>query len=98
MAAEEGWYTDPYGRHDARLFSAGKPTKLVRDGTIDAYDEPPAEPPASAPMPLMPQNPFDHGEDLRRADEARRGFPPLELSQLSQGRPWRTSQIQRRIG
>jgi Family of unknown function (DUF6159) len=37
-----GWYQDPYGRHQARYFSAGQPTKLVRDGAVESYDEPPA--------------------------------------------------------
>ena len=28
---EEGWFTDPFGRHEARWLSFGKPTKLVRE-------------------------------------------------------------------
>lgn len=36
---EEGWYTDPYGLHEARWMSMGKPTKLVRDGELESYDE-----------------------------------------------------------
>jgi hypothetical protein len=31
---EEGWYTDPYERHEARWLSEGEPSKLVRDGAI----------------------------------------------------------------
>jgi hypothetical protein len=27
---EEGWYTDPFGRHEARWLSNGHATKLVR--------------------------------------------------------------------
>jgi hypothetical protein len=38
----QGWHDDPFGRHERRYFSAGQPTKLVRDGGIEAYDEPPA--------------------------------------------------------
>jgi hypothetical protein len=37
---EEGWYTDPYGRHEARWLSDGTPTKLVRDGEVESYDKP----------------------------------------------------------
>jgi hypothetical protein len=39
----EGWYTDPFGRHDARWMSDGSPTKLVRDGEEESYDDPPDE-------------------------------------------------------
>jgi len=39
----QGWYSDPFGQHDKRYFSAGRPTKLVRDGDIDGFSEPPAE-------------------------------------------------------
>lgn len=40
----QGWYEDPYRLHEARYFSAGHPTKLVRDGTVESYDEPPSQP------------------------------------------------------
>jgi hypothetical protein len=33
---EEGWYTDPFGRHEARWLSDGSPTKLVRDGDAES--------------------------------------------------------------
>jgi hypothetical protein len=29
VQVEEGWYTDPYGRHEARWMSAGTPARLV---------------------------------------------------------------------
>jgi hypothetical protein len=38
----QGWGGDPFGLHEQRYFSAGHPTKLVRDGGVEAYDEPPA--------------------------------------------------------
>src|SRR5579859_3912643 len=44
----QGWSGDPYGLHEARYFSGGRPTKLVRDGGVETYDEPPAERPAAA--------------------------------------------------
>jgi len=36
-----GWYQDPYTIHEHRYFSAGLPTKLVRDGGHESYDPPP---------------------------------------------------------
>jgi hypothetical protein len=38
----QGWCRDPFGLHEERYFSAGGPTKLVRDGGVDSYDEPPS--------------------------------------------------------
>ena len=45
----EGWYSDPYGRHEARWMSDGRPTKLVRDDGVEAYDDPPDEAPSQTP-------------------------------------------------
>src|SRR5215469_361237 len=36
-----GWYADPFRRHEARYFSIGRPTELVRDQDAVSYDEPP---------------------------------------------------------
>jgi hypothetical protein len=36
----QGWHADPSGLHERRYFSAGSPTKLVRDGDVESYDEP----------------------------------------------------------
>lgn len=46
MVADEpdGWYQDPFRLHEARYFSAGRPTRLVRDGDVQSYDEPPVAP------------------------------------------------------
>jgi len=38
----QGWFADPFGVHDARWFSQGTPTALVRDGRAESQD-PPAE-------------------------------------------------------
>jgi hypothetical protein len=38
----QGWYADPFRIHEARYFSVGQPTALVRDGGTESYDEPPA--------------------------------------------------------
>lgn len=40
----EGWYKDPYCIHQARWFSEGTPTSLVRDGSVESRDEPPDRP------------------------------------------------------
>lgn len=39
----QGWYRDPYGSHDDRWFSGGRPTSLVRDQGAESYDEPPQD-------------------------------------------------------
>jgi hypothetical protein len=49
--ALQGWHADPFGLHQERYFSVGNPTKLVRDGRVEAYDEPPAAELASAAAP-----------------------------------------------
>lgn len=38
----QGWYADPFGVHEERYFSVGQPTKLVRDGPVESYDDPPS--------------------------------------------------------
>jgi hypothetical protein len=39
----QGWQPDPFGRHEDRWFSEGKPTRLVRDQGVEYYDDPPLE-------------------------------------------------------
>ncbi len=60
----EGWYTDPFDRHEARWFSAGAASKLVRDGTAETYDPPPDESFRHQPEPIVPQE----GSDRLRYD------------------------------
>jgi len=68
----QGWYRDPYGLHEDRYFSAGVPTKLVRDAGSESYDEPSARPLPETQLVPAPSADGDenHGSDLRRADEA----------------------------
>jgi hypothetical protein len=40
----EGWFTDPFGRHEARWLTDGVPTNRVRDGRTEASDPVPDEP------------------------------------------------------
>jgi uncharacterized RDD family membrane protein YckC len=42
MAVIYGWNPDPWRLHEWRYFSNGQPTKLVRDGTVESYDDPPS--------------------------------------------------------
>jgi hypothetical protein len=53
-AAAQGWYWDPFHEHEDRYFSAGHPTKLVRDAGQEAFDPPPNLP---VPGPLVPAGP-----------------------------------------
>ncbi|HXW34202.1 MAG TPA: hypothetical protein VEJ87_06440 [Acidimicrobiales bacterium] len=72
--ALEGWYTDPYGVHEARWMSVGRPTDLVRDGETEARDPAPDEPFKITPLPIETGSDFTAAADLRRADEAA-GYP-----------------------
>lgn len=65
---EEGWYTDPFARHEARWMSDGTPTKLVRDEGVESYDPPPDEEPSQKPTRIEEEQVAD-GEDLRRAGD-----------------------------
>ena len=69
----EGWYTDPYDRHDARWMSDGVPTRLVRDGKVTSSDEPPGGPWVLKPEPWESESNGDQGSDLLRADAAESG-------------------------
>ena len=75
-ALEEGWYTDPYERHEARWFSEGQATKLVRDGGVEAYDDPPEGPPPGVAEKIVIDPPASLGpSDLLRADGPERIAP-----------------------
>jgi hypothetical protein len=77
----EGWYSDPFGTHEARWLSNGEATKLVRDGTITSYDEPPDGPFIREPEPI--EHPDSAGgRDLLRADDAERNDASLEHSEV----------------
>jgi hypothetical protein len=72
---DEGWFTDPYGRHEARWLSLGQPTKLVRDGDTESYDEVPTGPAVATPVRVEAEGSERGGSDLRRADDAEREGP-----------------------
>ena len=65
----EGWYTDPYDRHEARWMSQGTPTSLVRDGKVEGSDPVADEPFKVTPVRIEGEAHHD-GSDQRRADDA----------------------------
>ena len=74
----EGWCTDPFGRHEARWLSDGTPTKLVRDGDVESYDDPPEEEPTVAAQLIEPDVGRIGGADLLRAGDPHSGIADLE--------------------
>ncbi|HTU37563.1 MAG TPA: hypothetical protein VMF35_06065 [Acidimicrobiales bacterium] len=81
----EGWCTDPFGRHEARWLSDGTPTKLVRDGDVESYDDPPDEEPTQVPQLVEPDVGAIGGADLIRAGESNGGPTDLESLDRSLG-------------
>jgi hypothetical protein len=74
--AMEGWYSDPYGRHEARWMSQGRATHLVRDGDVEGNDPVTHEPFTVTPVRVaVPPPEHGHQSDLRRADDAEREPP-----------------------
>lgn len=63
----EGWYQDPFHRHEARWISDGIPTGLVRDGGNESQDPPPSSSFPGELQPLAERAPAN-ADDLRRAD------------------------------
>jgi hypothetical protein len=70
----EGWYTDPYERHEARWMSQGTPTALVKDGKTEGSDPVVDQPFKVAPVRIEAEGPGD-GSDQRRADDAQTEEP-----------------------
>lgn len=71
----EGWYKDPYNIHEARWFSDGRPTSLVRDGRESSTDPAPSWDYDDEPLALGDPNqtrvPVARGRLGRVADKAR---------------------------
>ena len=65
----EGWYVDPYGVHDARWFSDGEPTALVREGRVEAQDPPP-DGAHVGDLREVDEDAATDGQDLLRSDAA----------------------------
>lgn len=65
MPEVEGWFQDPWARHDARWFSDGKATSLVRDGRREGNDPPPESGPQDEQLVRADPEPQD-GESPER--------------------------------
>ncbi len=80
--AQEGWYSDPWGRHEARWISGGVPSKLVRDGDQESYDDLPDSPPTHAWAQIEPLPGSVTAADTLRADAAEAEATP-SLAELN---------------
>jgi hypothetical protein len=78
----EGWFVDPFGRYEARWFSDGTPTALVRDGGVEAHDPPPDDPVPGA-LQRLPEAAASDGHDMKRADDAEGNEPPFDPAEGS---------------
>jgi hypothetical protein len=84
----EGWYTDPFGQHQARWMSDGSPTKLVRDGDEESYEDPPDEEPTVTPTRIAEGQASD-GSDLLRSDDPHSGSLHDRMQEAGQfGATW----------
>jgi hypothetical protein len=88
---EEGWYTDPFGRHEARWMSDAAPTQLVRDVGVESYDEPKDEEASVIPTPIAEEQ-MDDGRDLLRADDPDPGGGSLS-ERMSEGAEFGASTV-----
>ena len=68
----EGWYRDPFGLHEDRWMSQGRPTKLVRDGATESYDPPPDRPLPAELVPVTADSGAADGSGLRRSGDSGR--------------------------
>lgn len=78
---EEGWYIDPFGHHEARWFSDGTPTALVRDGHIEGQDEAPKTPITGDPLRVSEPAPSDRNDLIRADDAESEGFDASALTE-----------------
>ena len=75
----EGWYVDPYRRHQARWFSNGTPTDLVSDSGTESSDPPPDTPYRGSLQPIGHSG--GAGDDFAhcgKEDRERRGDEGIE--------------------
>jgi hypothetical protein len=78
----EGWYVDPFGSHEARWFSDGAPTVLVRDGGVESHDAPPSTTYEGELTPID-DDANGNADDLLRADSAEKPFDPHDAVRAS---------------
>ncbi len=70
----DGWYVDPFGKHEATWISENAPTALVRDGHVESHEPPPDTGFSEEHEPLPDVDRADGG-DFRRADDVEAGDP-----------------------
>jgi hypothetical protein len=73
----EGWYLDPFGVHEARWYSDGTPTSLVRDGNTESSDVAPSDATPGELVPWRARDCASDATDARRADDAASGTQPF---------------------
>lgn len=73
---EEGWYVDPYRLHEARWFSDGTPTALVRDKGTTSQDPAPSAPYLAEPE-AIPES-VSSADDVRSADGSDQSRDPVD--------------------
>jgi hypothetical protein len=83
----EGWYKDPYGRHENRWFSNGRATNLVSDAGHTSHDEPVGEP-FDGELIEADEVPIAH-ETQRVGDDHRPQEPTLPVSMYGLDEPSR---------
>jgi hypothetical protein len=81
---EEGWYKDPFGIHQGRWISAGKPTRLVLDNFVESNDDPPSDT-FERPLEPLDQSGEPDGNDLKRADSAQEDDPQITADAAAWG-------------
>jgi hypothetical protein len=82
-----GWQPDPFGVHEKRFFSSGGlPTKLVSDGDVRSYDNPPSAAPLS-PEPAYQPRTMEQPEPVRRPEirQPAPGYQPEPAYQPAPG-------------
>ena len=71
----EGWYSDPYARHEARWMSEGRPTRLIRDGDVEGSDPVAGDEPFKVAPVRIEDVAHSGGSDFLRADDSDREAP-----------------------
>jgi hypothetical protein len=86
----EGWYRDPFDQHVLRWFSAGRPTDLVRDEDVEAYDPPPQDEWEGPLLAYVPPPTVDElgPEDLLRAGQIGAESPDLLRADDAEAAPY----------
>lgn len=69
---DEGWFVDPFHRHEDRWISAGRPSDLVRDNGIESRSTPP-DMPMPTPLVRVTSEMPGSAQDVMRADDAQHG-------------------------